>query len=270
LPRRKSSGTEGQAEDLQMVFRETHWEELTRQGYTVVSGAIDDRTLCAAQDAANALNAMHPDGGWERSRNEGWREIRWCRDECLMALVAKVLDPLMLEILETAPPMDFVQLASTLPGFTTGVRVGRHFHIDGGKDASLGVFNVLLGVALTPVASSTAGGFHLLPGSHDKVAAAFGSQPEEPPPHWGNLKLECERQLLPEAQLAVPSLLPGDIVVAHSFIAHGTSRNTSDVRRDMIFQRRAAAPLWDPATQEKARQTFMRDPWKFFRRPGLH
>jgi hypothetical protein len=98
--------------------------------------------------------------------------------------------------------MDFVQLASTLPGFTTGVRAGRHFHINGGKDASLGMFNVLLGVALTPVASSKAGGFHVLPGSHQKVAAEFGRQPEEPRPHWGNLKLECERRLLPGAASA--------------------------------------------------------------------
>jgi hypothetical protein len=249
-----------------MVFGETHWEELTRQGYTVVTGAIDERTLGAAREAADKLNALHPDGGWERSRNEGWREIRWCRDPGLMALATTVLDPLMLEILETAPPMDFVQLASTLPGFTTGVRVGRHFHIDGGKDASLGVFNVLLGVALTPVASSTAGGFHLLPGSHERVAAAFRRQPDDPPPHWGNLKLACERELQPDADLVVPSLMPGDIVVAHSFIAHGTSRNTTDVRRDMIFQRRAAGPLLDPSTQEEMRQAFVRDPWKFFRR----
>lgn len=249
-----------------MVFAQAHWEELFRQGYTVVSGAIDDALLRAAQDAANELSALHPDGGWERSRNESWREIRYCRDARFMALATAVLDPLMLEILETAPPMDFVQLASTLPGFTTGIRVGRHFHIDGGMESSLGVFNVLLGVALTPVASGTAGGFHVLPGSHEKVAAEFGRQPVEPRPHWGNLKLDCERRLLPEAQLVVPPMTPGDIVVAHSFMAHGTSRNTSDVRRDMLFQRRAAAPLWDPSIQEEMRQAFMRDPWKFFRR----
>jgi hypothetical protein len=35
----------------------------------------------------------------------------------------------------------------------------------------------------------------------------------------------------------------------------------------MIFQRRAAAPLWDPRTQDAARALFMRDPWAFFRRP---
>ena len=28
-----------------MVFTETHWEALTRQGYTIVSGAIDARRL---------------------------------------------------------------------------------------------------------------------------------------------------------------------------------------------------------------------------------
>jgi hypothetical protein len=67
--------------------------------------------------------------------------------------------------------------------------------------------------------------------------------------------------------MVVPRLQPGDIVVAHSFLAHGTSANTTDVRRDMIFQRRVAVPLVEPATQADARQAFMRDPWAFFRRP---
>ena len=68
------------------------------------------------------------------------------------------------------------------------------------------------------------------------------------------------------AKLVVPHLRPGDIIVTHSFVAHGTSDNTSDVRRDMLFQRRAAAPLWDPTTQMEARAEFMRESWSFFRR----
>jgi len=56
------------------------------------------------------------------------------------------------------------------------------------------------------------------------------------------------------------------VIVAHSFLAHGTSFNTTNLRRDMIFQRRAAVPLTDPATQSAARTAFMRDPWSFFRK----
>jgi hypothetical protein len=55
-------------------------------------------------------------------------------------------------------------------------------------------------------------------------------------------------------------------VVTHSFVAHGTSPNKSQARRDMLFQRRTAAPLLDPATQDEMRLAFMRDSWKFFRR----
>ena len=73
---------------------------------------------------------------------------------------------------------------------------------------------------------------------------------------------ESLEQIVPE------SIQPGDIVVAHSFLAHGTSANTTDVRRDMIFQRRVAVPLVDPVTQADARLAFMRDPWAFFRRPS--
>src|SRR5471030_1567824 len=102
-----------------MAFGETHWEELARQGYTVVSGAIDGRSLRSAQDAANALNPSHPNGGWERSRNELWREIRSSTQPEFLAIVTAVLDPLALEILETAPHLGRVQLASTLPGFRT-------------------------------------------------------------------------------------------------------------------------------------------------------
>jgi ectoine hydroxylase-related dioxygenase (phytanoyl-CoA dioxygenase family) len=253
-------------EGLQGMFKHSHWEELSRQGYTVVSDAIDGPTLRAAQDAANDLNAIHPDGGWERSGNELWREVRHCRQPEFLAIATTVLDPLALEILETAPPLDFVQFASTMPGFATKGGVGRHFHLDGGKEQALDVFNLLLGVALTPVTSDTAGGFHVLPGSHEKYAAEFQRHAADPAVHWGRIKLDYQRVLLTEAKLVVPRLEAGDIIVTHSFLAHGTSANTSDVRRDMFFQRRAAALLWDPASQAEARAAFMCDPWAFFRR----
>ena len=244
-----------------------HWDALVREGYTVVSGAVDDRSLRPAQDAANHLNAVAPDEGWERSKNELWREIRHCRRPEFLAIATAVLDPLALEILETAPPLDFVQLASTRPGFATKGIVGRHFHIDGGQEQTLGVFNILFGVALTPVEADTVGGFHVLPGSHREFAEAFKRQPADAPVHWGQAKVDGQRHLLVGARMVVPRLRAGDILVAHSFLAHGTSANTSEVRRDMFFQRRAAAPLWDPARQAAAREEFMRDPWTFFRRP---
>lgn len=249
------------------MFDTAHWEALFRQGYAVVSGAIDARLLHAAQDTANRLNADHPDGGWERTRNELWREIRHCPHPDFLEITAGVLHPLACEILESVRPDDRIQFASTLPGFSTAGGIGRNFHIDGGKGPSLAVFNVLFGVALTPVASDTAGGFHVLPGSHEQFATAFGRQPMDAPVHWGEIKLATQRELLPTARMVVPRLQPGDIVVAHSFLAHGTSANTTDVRRDMIFQRRVAVPLVDPETQAEARLAFMRDPWAFFRRP---
>src|SRR5215467_13507864 len=98
-----------------MAFTESHWLELTRQGYTIVSDLIDDQRLRSAQDAANRLNAVHPDRGWERSKNELWREIRRCTDPEFEALATVVLDPLAHEILETAHTPERIQLASTLP-----------------------------------------------------------------------------------------------------------------------------------------------------------
>ena len=249
-----------------MAFEPAHWDELTRQGYTVVSGAIDGRALRTAQDATDRLDSLHPEG-WERSKNESWREIRYCRDPAFMAIAIDILDPLAGEILESAPPVDFVQLASTVPGFSTKGGVGRNFHIDGGQDRALGVFNVLLGVALTDVASDTAGGFHVLPGSHRQFADLFGQQPMDAAVHWGQVKLEGQRRFLAGARMVVPRMKAGDIIVAHSFLAHGTAPNTTDKRRDMIFQRRDAGPLRDPASQAGAREAFMRDPWLFFRRP---
>jgi hypothetical protein len=234
---------------------------LTRQGYTVVTGAIDHRRIQAARAAGERINEVYPGGGWERTRNELWREVRCCRDDAFMTIASTALDPLALEILESAPPIDFVQLATTMPGFATKGGIGRHFHIDGGKE--FGVFNILLGVALTDIASDMAGGFHVLPGSHETFARAFRRQ------HWGNVTLETMRRLLPGARLVVPRLAAGDIIVTHSFLAHGTSANTSDVRRDMIFQRRAAAPLWDPSTQDNAQKQFMRDHWASFRRRAV-
>jgi hypothetical protein len=256
-----------------MMFSEAHWKELFRQGYTIVAGTIDLPILRAARDAASHLNAIHPDGGWERSRNELWREVRYCREPEFLAIAATVLDPLALEILESAPPLDFVQFASTLPGFATKGGVGRHFHLDGGQGPALDVFNILFGVALTSVASDTAGGFHVLPHSHDKYAAEFRRHLADPEVHWGEVKLAYQPVLLAGAKLVVPRLAAGDIIVTHSFVAHGTSNNTTDVRRDMLFQRRAGAPLWDPATQAEARATFMREPWAFFRKrpvPSAH
>jgi len=248
------------------LFTTVHWDELTRRGYTVVSGAIDEPMLGAAQAAARHLNAIHPDGGWERTRNELWREVRYCRAPEFMAIATQVLDPLAREIVEEgAPPVDFVQFASTMPGFSTKGGIGRHFHIDGGKDRALDVFNVLFGVALTPIDSDTAGGFHLLPRSHEAFSAAFRRQPANEIVHWGNAKLEAEREVHKGAHMVVPRLAAGDIVVTHSFVAHGTSANTTDTRRDMLFQRRAATALCDPARRDAAREAFMRDPWTLFR-----
>lgn len=247
------------------MFQKAHWEELFREGYTIVSGAIDDEVLRAAQATARALNDNHPDGGWERTKNESWREIRHCPHPDFLAITTGVLHPLACEILESVRPDDRIQFASTMPGFSAK-GIGRNFHIDGGTGPSLAVFNVLFGVALTPVASDTAGGFHVLPGSHAQFATAFGQQPIDTLVHWGEVKLATQRELLPTARMVVPRLQPGDILVAHSFLAHGTSANTTDVRRDMLFQRRVALPLADPATQEAARLAFMRDPWAFFRR----
>jgi hypothetical protein len=247
-----------------MAFGEPHWQELRKDGYTVVSGAIAAAPLRTAQEAAERLNARFPEG-WERSKNESWREIRTCREPAFMALVAGVLDPLALEILESAPPVDYVQFAATFPGFATKGGVGRNFHIDAGQQPALDVFNVLMGVALTDIESDTAGGFHVLPGSHRQFAGLFGQQPQDAAVHWGEVKLLGQKRFL-GAKMVVPRVKAGDIVVAHSFLAHGTSANTTTARRDMFFQRRAAAPLKDPATQADARQAFMRNPWMFFRR----
>src|SRR4051794_20816128 len=192
-----------------MVFGDRHCEALRRDGYTTVSGAIAAEPLRAAQEAADRLNAAFPDG-WERSKDESWREIRYCRDAAFMALAAAVLDPLALEILESAPPVDYVQLAATFPGFATRGRVGRNFHIDGGQQAALGVFNVLQGVALTDVTSDTAGSFHVLPGSHQRFADLFRRQPTAGPVHWGEVKLAGQKQLL-GPPMVVPHLKAGDI-----------------------------------------------------------
>src|SRR5258708_32272153 len=174
-----------QRQDRSMVFTEAHWEELVRQGYTIVSQAIDEPCLRSAQDAANHLNAIHPDRGWERSRNELWREIRHCTDPAFLALTTAVLDPLALEILETVHAPERIQLASTLPGFETKGGVGRNFHIDGGKEPSLAAFNMLFGVALTTVASDTAGGVYVLSGAHAKFAPAFPPPPRGGAGRWG-------------------------------------------------------------------------------------
>jgi hypothetical protein len=248
-----------------MMFTAAHRDELVRQGYTIVQGAVDDARLRAAQDAANHLAAIFPDGGWVRSKNELWREIKHADHPAFLAIAEELLDPLALEILETAHVPDRIQLAQTLPAFKTAGIVGRHFHIDGGLGPSLAAFNVLFGVALSDVQSDTAGGFHVLPGSHKKFSAEFQRQPTDTEVHWGEAKVAAQKRFLDGAQMVVPRLRAGDIIVAHSFLAHGTSANTTDQRRDMIFQRRAARPLMDPATQADAREAFMRDPWTFFR-----
>ena len=247
-----------------MVFTASHWQGLVRDGYTVVAGAIDAPALRAGQEAAEQLNAAFPEG-WERSKNESWREIRYCRHPAFMAIARDVLDPLAQEIVESPPPVDFVQLAVTFPGFATKGGVGRNFHIDAGQQPALDVFNVLMGVALTDVDSDTAGSFHVLPGSHAQFADLFGQQPTNAPVHWGEIKLLGQKKFL-SPRMVVPHVRAGDIIVAHSFLAHGTSANTTAERRDMFFQRRAAGPLKDPDTQAAAREAFMRNSWKYFRR----
>lgn len=248
-----------------MAFTVAHWDELFAQGYTVVRGAVAGDSLRAAQAAGNELAAMHPEG-WERSKNELWREIKNATHPAFTGLAAETLDPLALEILDSVQSPDRIQFASTLPGFGTAGIVGRHFHIDGGLGPMLAAFNILFGVALTEVASDTAGGFHVLPGSHRRFAEWFAAQPADTDVHWGDTKRAGQTRFLADATMVVPRLAPGDAIVAHSFLAHGTSANTTGVRRDMIFQRRAAVPLADPATRDAARARFMRNSWAFFRK----
>lgn len=250
-----------------MAFGSSHWDDLRRQGYTIVAGAVPPALLSAAQATAARLNDTHPDPDWERSKNETWREIRDCQHPDFVAVVENVLDPLAAEIIESVNKPERIQLASTLPGFATKGIVGRHFHIDGGTKPSLACFNFLFGVALTDVASDTAGGFHVLPGSHHGFAEFFAAQLDGGNVDWGEAKIGGQKKFL-AAQMVVPRLKAGDVIVVHSFVAHGTSANTTDVRRDMLFQRRAAVPLCDsdPARLAAARAAFMRDPWLYFRR----
>ena len=260
------AGPQAGDEGRRLIFTDANWSELGQQGYTIVSGAIDEAHLRAAQDAASELNARYPEGGWDLRRKDLWRQIYACEEPRIVALVADILDPLALEIVDPVATPDRIQFASALPGFSTTRDTPRFLHIDGGRGPSLAAFNFLFGVALTPVSSETAGGFHVLPGSHDEFGALFSSRPTDQPVHWGELKVAGQDKLRAEARMVVPHLQPGDSIVCHSFLAHGTSANTSDVRRDMIFQRRAAVPLADPASRRDARATFMRDHWSLFKR----
>lgn len=252
-----------------MAFTGANWDDLKSSGYTVVPGAVGGLRLAEAQAAAQHLADLFPEG-WQRSKNELWREIKNSTHPAFLAIAAEVLDPLAEEILDGAHTPDRIQFAQTLPTFSTAGIVGRHFHIDGGLGPSLAVFNILFGVALSDVVSDTQGGFHVLPGSHDDFAAFFRAQPTDAPVHWGEVKQAAQKKfhatLVNGRRMVVPKLRAGDVIVAHSFLAHGTSANTTDIRRDMFFQRRAAQPLMDPATQEAARAAFMRDHWSFFRK----
>ena len=146
----------------------------------IVSGAIDEAYLRAAQDAANELNALYPEGGWDLRRKDLWRQVYACEEPRIVALVADILDPLALEIVDTVATPDRIQFASALPGFSTPRDMPRFLHIDGGRGPSLAAFNFLFGVALTPVTSDTAGGFHVLPGSHDWFGATVQQPTDQP------------------------------------------------------------------------------------------
>lgn len=155
------------------LFYSKHWDELVGQGYTVVSGAVGDPRLRAAQEAAAQLNDSHPDGGWKIGTTDLWREIHRSEHPAFLAIAADIFDPLAAALLDSVRLGDRLQLAATLPGYRSDGGVGKHFHIDGGRGPTLSVFNLLFGVALTPVETDSAGGFHVLPGSHERFAEAF-------------------------------------------------------------------------------------------------
>ena len=250
------------------MFTATHWEELVEHGYTVVPRAVVGARLQAAQAAAQALNDSQPDGGWKIGSSDLWREIHRSEQPAFLTVAADLFDPLADQLLDSVRPGDRLQFAATLSGYRSDGGVGKHFHIDGGRGPTLSVFNLLFGLALSPVERDDAGGFQVLPGSHEQFAVAFRRQPTDAPVHWGEVKLATLRDLLAAgAPMVVPRLQPGDLVVAHGFLVHGVSSNATDRRRDMLYQRRVALPLVEPATQPQARLAFMRDLWRHFRRP---
>src|SRR3954453_12411470 len=143
------------------MFGAGHWQELIGQGYTVVTGAVGGARLHAAQEAAARLNDNHPDGGWKIGSTDLWREIHRGDHAAFLAIAADIFDPLAETLLDSVRPGDRLQLAATLPGYRSDGGIGKHFHIDGGRGPSLAVFNLLFGVALTPVESDSAGGLHV-------------------------------------------------------------------------------------------------------------
>ena len=70
-----------------MSFGASHWDELRGQGYAVVRGLVASALLARAQATAQHLAAIWPEGGWERSKNESWREIRDCQHPDYVAVV---------------------------------------------------------------------------------------------------------------------------------------------------------------------------------------
>ena len=93
-----------------MALTEKHWDDLARRGYAIVSGLIDDKCLRSAQDAASRLNAVHPDCGC--GRNPGTKSGEGsgtAQDPAFQAFATAVLDPLVLEILETAHSPERIQ-----------------------------------------------------------------------------------------------------------------------------------------------------------------
>ncbi|MBS0522336.1 MAG: hypothetical protein JSS04_01775 [Proteobacteria bacterium] len=87
------AGAQAGAEGRRLTFTPTHWSELGRQGYTIVSGAIDEAHLRAAQAAANDINALYPEGGWDLRKKDLWRQVHACEEPRIVALATGILDP---------------------------------------------------------------------------------------------------------------------------------------------------------------------------------
>jgi hypothetical protein len=222
-------------------------------GYLLLPGAIDARRVRGARRAiARSLERDQSVGQLRKFTSD-----TFCPDATREPAITALLEPLRPVIAELfgadAPPRAGTpQIALRFPQLDRGD--ARHgFHLDGFPNALNGVpadsifrHTLLAGVYLTPLRGPDRGNFVLWPGSHRHFAELFEAidvarvlrerGAEEV------LRRVRAESLGDSVQLEAE---PGDAILAHHLLAHGTVDNLSVRTREAVYFR-VVHPEHDP------------------------
>lgn len=215
-------------------------EALAREGYVVLRGAVPEALVRRARTAIEASVAK------DARDHRGTHCPELVSDPCILSLLDPV-KPFAREVFARPmlPTSDRAQIALRFPMAAPSGDTRFNQHLDGyptsGNKVPSGRIHrltMLVGVYLTELAGPNRGNLVVWPGSHVRFARYF--REIDAPTFLAKHGAEALLERISAFDAGEPLQLevsPGDAVLAHHLLAHGTADNLSEETREAVYFR---------------------------------